>query len=173
MFDRETKSTPHRRHTSLTDAQERFVLRYLVDFDRLEALREAGYGFTTEDTGHSMASRLLSNVKVRAFIVEKKAEWAAEYKMDALRWMAHLQLIALEAYEGQDWAGAVSALREIGRHLGMYEKDNRQKVLPSKEEADRIEADLCSRGLDLRRVNAPARLQRPIPATNGTTGEHS
>lgn len=143
-----------RRDTLITAQQERFVLRYLVDLDRHAALKEAGYNPTTPESADSMASNLLSNVKVRAFLFEKKAEYAAAYKIDAVKWLAQLQLVAMEAYTKEDWAGAVSALREIGRHLGVYEKDLRQRHFTA-EDVEKLEAELRSRGFDPRRVNAP------------------
>lgn len=141
----------------LSDQQERFALRYLVDFDRHAALTEAGYTFTTPESANTMASRLLNMVNVRAFLLEKKSELAAVYQMDAVRWLNHLRLIAMEAYEDKDWAGAVAALREIGKHLGVYGMDNRQKFY-TPDQVDQMRAELEARGFDFTRRNAPATL---------------
>lgn len=143
-----------RRETDLTPQQELFVAEYLTDFDRDRALKAAGYHPTTPESSAAMSSRLLASVKIRAFLWEKKAEIVAERKLDAVKWLAQLQLVAMEAYENQDWAGAVAALREIGKYGGWYEKDNRQKHFTA-EDADKLRADLEARGFDFRRANAP------------------
>src|SRR5262249_25654385 len=97
----EPNLTP-RKETRLTDQQERFVLRYLVDLDRKAALIEAGYNFSSPESADAMASALLRNVKVRAFLLEKRAEYADEYKMDAVKWVAYLKLVAMEAIDEHD-----------------------------------------------------------------------
>lgn len=141
----------------LSDRRERFVQRYLVDFDRLAALRDAGYEFATDDIGNTMASRMLSCVKVRAYMMKLKAEYASAYKMDAVMWLNHLRLVAMDAYEDGKWSEAVGALREIGKHLGCYLADNRQKHFTA-EDADKLRADLEARGFDFARRNAPPTL---------------
>lgn len=146
---------PPRRETKLTDQQERFVLEYLVDLDPQRALLAAGYNPTTDASRDVMISNLLRNVKVRAFLFEMKAEYRAAYKMDAATWLNHLRLIALEAYEAQEWAGAVAAMREIGKHLGCYELDHAQKKAYTEADAERLRAELVARGMDFSRKNFP------------------
>lgn len=116
-----------------------------------------------------MASRLLNHVKIRAFLYEKKAEYAAERKIDAVKWLAQLQLVAMEAYEQQDWAGCVAALREIGKYGGWYERDNRQKHFTA-EDADKLRADLEARGFDFTRRNAPLLVNDNVPVVKPEGG---
>lgn len=150
--------TPVARTEGLTDREERFVLRYLVDFDRRAAIDEAGFKCTTDESRDALASRLLNSVKIRSFVVKKKAEYATLYEMGATEWFTHMRLVFLEAYEEHDWAGAVSALREIGKSLGVYEAHERQKHV-TKEDVERIERELETRGFKVQRVNAPPHLK--------------
>jgi hypothetical protein len=93
--------------------------------------------------------------------VDQRALIAAEYRMDAIKWVAYLRLVVVEAISERDWTGAVSALREIGRHLGCYEVDNSQKR-STPEDVARYKLELEAIGLDFTRVNAPAHLKLPV-----------
>ena len=66
-----------------TDQQERFVLEYLTDFDRLRALRAAGYEFDKDADGHSMASRMLALPNVALLVLQKKARIADKLGVNA------------------------------------------------------------------------------------------
>jgi hypothetical protein len=150
-----------RKETSLTLKQERYVLEVLIDGDRRRAVREAGYEVTSDDAADQCASRLMANVKVKAFYHDKKAEYNAEKKRQAQDWYNYLWYIAIEAIDERDWTGAVAAMREIGRHLGVYDIDNNQKRNITPADALAIKERLVSLGADFSRRNAPPHLQHP------------
>lgn len=112
---------------------------------------------------------MMSNAKVYARYVELRAEVAAEAVMDGARWVGYLKLVAIEAISERDWTGAVAALREIGKHLGLYERDHSQKHV-TQADVEAIRAKLKMFGVDFTRKNAPAHLRlnpNGQPPTNG------
>lgn len=164
----------------LTDRQYRFVHLLVEGRSRREAYREAGYqADASDDQVDSAVSNLLGNRKVYAYYRELQAEMASQSVMTGVRWANELRLIAMEAAQEHDWAGAVSALREIGKHLGYYAVDNRQRSF-GPEETQRILDELAARGIEYPppRVNAPAHLktrapQPPGTGKEGTNGQHT
>ena len=61
-------------------------------------------------------------------------------------------MLYLQALNTGDWGNACRALENIGKHLGIYERDNRQKVY-SENDAARLRAELEEAGFDMERVN--------------------
>jgi phage terminase small subunit len=56
---------------ALTDKQRRFVDEYLIDFNATAAYKRAGY-VAKGNAAEAAASRLLSNVKVQAYLAERQ-----------------------------------------------------------------------------------------------------
>jgi len=154
---------PPRKETKLTERQERFIALLISGKSRREAVREAGYEVADDKQADSRASEILSNPKVYAAYTELRAQLNAESVMDGVKWVAYLRLIAVDAMRSQDWAGAVAALREIGKHLGLYERDNTQKRV-DQHEAERLKAELTTRfGVDWSRKNFPTDIDPENP----------
>jgi len=95
---------------TLTAKQERFVGEYLIDLNATQAAIRAGY---SEKTAEQQGSRLLSNAKVRAAIMDAKQERSETTKIDAA-WL--LTRLADEATADLadilDEAGAVRPVAE-------------------------------------------------------------
>lgn len=135
---------------TLTPKQERFVQEYLVDLNATQAAKRAGY---SEKTANEQGARLLANVSVHARIeagkqkIAEKAGLSAEYVLTGLHEVVErsLQRKAVMVFDRRekkmvqetnedgegiwtfDSGGANRALELLGRHLGIFEKDNSQQ----------------------------------------------
>lgn len=107
----------------LTPRQAAFVREYLIDLNAKQAAVRAGY---SEATAQEQASRLLSNVKVRAAVDAGKADRAAELKVTASD-VIRILLKEATADDGPTCkTGRVKAAELLGKHLAMF--DERSKV---------------------------------------------
>lgn len=143
----------------LNDRQELFCLEYLIDLNATKAATRAGY---SEKTAGAEGSRLLKNVKIRARVREMMQARSEQTLVDACFVIENLVEVvqrSLQAKEVEKWNhekgcytgtgeyefnahGANKALELLGKHLGIFEKDNTQKkdtsVLSSESLADMI-----------------------------------
>ena len=103
-----------------------FCREYIVDLNATQAYIRAGY---KPKAAGQAADRLLKNVKILAEILALYKERAdrvgvsADYVLNGLLRVAE-RCMADETF---DAAGACKALELIGKHLGLFEKDNSQK----------------------------------------------
>ena len=140
---------------ALTDKQQRFCEEYMIDLNATQAAIRAGY---SEDTARSIGSENLSKPDIHARIAELKQALSektlvtAEYVVLGLKDVAErcLQRQAVMTFdpvekrmvqvqeEQEDgsmanvWQfdshGANKAFELLGRHVGIFEKDNKQGV---------------------------------------------
>lgn len=75
----------------LTEKQKRFADEYLIDINATQAAIRAGYSVKTAE---SQGSRLLTNVKVRAYIDERMAELSRRIGVNQERIIRELARIA-------------------------------------------------------------------------------
>lgn len=133
----------------LTNQQNRFCSEYLTDINGKQAAIRAGY---SPKTAESQASRLLTNVKVKTRIIElqkvlqEKTEVTQEKIINnILKGIAisegsepHLVTIKTTNKAGKEESKTVEVFKTdlpnffkgndmLMKHLGLYEKDNRQK----------------------------------------------
>ncbi len=139
----------------LNDIQMKFCEEYLIDLNGTRAAMRAGY---TENPNSAAveASRLLRNVNVRACIRSLMDERSKETFVDACHVVEGLkevfdrcmqaapvmvfdpiekQMVQAKDEEGQgiwqfDSTGANRAAELLGKHVGIFEKDNKQKAPP-------------------------------------------
>ncbi|ANU13476.1 Phage terminase, small subunit [Planococcus halocryophilus Or1] len=122
-----------------TEKQQRFIDEYLVDLNATQSAIRAGY---SERTASAQASRLLTNVNIRARIEELKKTRADRLNLDAYWVLKRLMDISdrsMQAepvmqwdYEEQqlvpsgeyqfDSSGANRSTELIGKHLGMFKE---------------------------------------------------
>lgn len=120
-----------------TERQQRFIDEYLLDLNATQAAIRAGY---SERTAKSQASRLLTNVDIRARIEQLKKTRADRLNLDAYWVLKRLMDIsdrAMQAEPVMEWdhseqqlvpsgeyqfdsSGANRATELIGKHLGMF-----------------------------------------------------
>lgn len=136
--------------TGLTDKQERFCQEYLIDLNGTQAAIRAGF---SEKTANEQAARMLANVSIQDKIAEIRKSISEEIKVDQ-KWVLNrfieisercMQAKPVMVREGRnivqktdengdgvwefDSAGANKATENIGKHLGFYETDNKQRVV--------------------------------------------
>ena len=104
----------------LTDKQKSFVQEYLIDLNASQAAIRAGYKH--KDIGR----QLIAKPHVQAAIQAAKDKRSA--RAEVTQEMVVLGLLK-EAQDIDDGAPAarVSAWEKLGKHLGIFEKDNAQK----------------------------------------------
>lgn len=128
----------------ITAKHKRFCQEYIIDLNAGRAAIRAGYSKKTAD---QTASRLLRNVKIQAYLAELQktvseklnltAEWViSRFKEISDRCMTAVPVMEFDhdakemkptgEYEF-DSSGANKATEMIGKHLGVFEKDNQQK----------------------------------------------
>lgn len=109
---------------ALTPKQERFVDEYLIDLNATQAAVRAGYA-----NPNKQGPRLLVNDGV-ALAIEKGRE--KQSKSSAVDAQVVLQGLLKEAKgEGitdTTASARVSAWEKLGRHVGIFEKDNSQRA---------------------------------------------
>lgn len=148
---REPVNPTPRRKTSLNVRQERFALEYLVDFDPGAAYLRAGYGAKDAETAASAGRRLLRNVRVRDLIDRENLKVLDRAGVTAEATVLRLHLCYLEAMRTGQLAVAVSALKELGKHFGIFQKHQRAKRY-TQDDVERLRAELTAAGFDFRRA---------------------
>ena len=118
--------------SNLTPRQELFTQEYQKDLNATQAAIRAGY---SEATAMEQASRLLSNVKIKAALVELQKERVERVQIDADWVLARLKLISDRCVQGEpvldhegnptgewrfDSPGANRATELLGKHLAMF-----------------------------------------------------
>lgn len=143
-----------RQYKVLTDRQRLFIYEYLVDMDPSAAYIRAGY----EDSGnkasiYTSACRLLKNAKVMEEIDRLQVERLNKLGIDAEWAIIRFKLIYLEAMKRRELSNACRALENIGKHLGIYEKDNKQKTSYSEADLEKLKQELKEAGFTFDRIN--------------------
>lgn len=101
----------------LTPRQRAFVEAYLVSLNAADAARQAGY---SPKTANREGSRLLSNVDVQAAIAAAQAERSRRTEVTQDWVLGALRAEASDRGEGSSHSARVSALSQLGKHLGMF-----------------------------------------------------
>jgi phage terminase small subunit len=128
------------RDSKLTPKQERFCQEYVIDLNGTQAAIRAGY---SKKTAKAEASRLLTNVNLlqRVSELQKKVsekmninfEWVLQRFIDISN--RCMEVEPVRDHEGNptgeyrfDSSGAIKATAEIGKLIGAYSEDNKQKT---------------------------------------------
>lgn len=128
----------------LTDKQQRFCDEYLIDLNATQAAIRAGY---SERSARQIANDMLTKHDIQEYIAERQAalsektlvttEWVinrlkeiSDRCMTAVPVMVRTEDGMKESGEYKfDSSGANKATELLGRHIGIFEKDNKQKRL--------------------------------------------
>lgn len=131
--------------SKLTDKQELFCLEYLRDLNRTQAAIRAGY---SPDSAYSIGSENMSKPEIASRVKELMDKRSAEKLVDVyfvieslienvqkcqqaipvLEWNPNTRTMEPTGEWEFDSHGANRALELLGKHLGVFEKDNTQKV---------------------------------------------
>lgn len=135
---------------ALNDRQQRFCEEYLIDLNGTQAAIRAGY---SKKTAGQIAEKLLKIAEIHAYVSQKKAERSqrteitADFVLTGLKEVAErcLQRVPVMEWDyesktfrqktdeqGQgiwefDSSGANRAFELLGKHVGIFERDNSQK----------------------------------------------
>jgi phage terminase small subunit len=142
------------RESKLSDKQERFAMEYVKDFDRERAYKDAGYSSDKMTTIAVECCRLLKNPRVQVVIIREKARMAERIGLDAEGVVRNFMAVYMEAYKCRDWGSAISALKELAKHYGIYEVHNKQKKY-SPADIEKLKEELTKVGFDFNRINFP------------------
>lgn len=119
----------------LTDKQKKFCDEYLVDLNGTQAAIRAGY---SEKTAQEQSSRLLSNVIAKNYIASKQSVIASRNNVTIDFVIDGIKSIATS---GSQENNRLKAFEMLGKHLGFYEKDNKQKQDPNETKVIRVTYD--------------------------------
>lgn len=126
----------------LTPKQERFCQEYLIDLNATQAAIRAGY---SEKTSMEQGYQLLQKTSVQQFIQEKQkklsdklelnTEWVLRRLKEISDRCVQAEPVMIRGIDGElvesgefkfDSSGANKATELIGKHLGIFEADNKQ-----------------------------------------------
>jgi phage terminase small subunit len=111
---------------TLTPKQQRFVEEYLIDLNATQAAIRAGY---SEKTAHVTGWENLKKPEIAKAVSEAKEERSESTGVTAEMVVKGLLKEASGTSVPDTTASArVSAWEKLGKHLGIFEKDNGQKA---------------------------------------------
>lgn len=129
----------------LTDKQRKFCEEYLIDLNATQAAIRAGY---SEKTAQEMGSENLSKPIISEYIaacqkeIRERTNITQDWVVNRLKEISDrcMQAEPVMAWIGGEYvesgeykfdsSGATRATELLGKHIGIFEKDNRQKVAP-------------------------------------------
>ncbi len=104
----------------LTPKQKRFCEEYLIDLNATQSAIRAGY---SEKTAESIGWENLRKPLIQEYIAEKQKEVQERTKVSVDFVINGIKEIALKGAKEEN---RLRAFDMLGRHLGVYEKDNNQ-----------------------------------------------
>ncbi len=129
----------------LTDKQIKFCEEYLVDLNATQAAIRAGY---SEDSAKQIAYENFTKPYLVDYIAERQAqlrektlvstEWVVKRLKEISDRCMTAEPVMIRTEDGMvesgeykfDSSGANKATELLGRHIGIFEKDNKQKATP-------------------------------------------
>lgn len=107
----------------LTPRRQRFVDEYLKDLNAKQAAIRAGY---TKNRAEQAGYELLTFPDVQEAVQKAKAERAERMKIDQDYVLELIQEAIKASRAAEDRASFLKAADMLGRHVGLYAKDNKQ-----------------------------------------------
>ena len=115
----------------LTDKQEKFCLQYIVDLNGTQAAIRAGYSKKTADV---IATQNLVKLSIKKRIDELKEKAAKEAGVSIQDVLDGFKTIAFgKISKNLNNKHKISALENIGKHIGFYAEHNKQLKDPVSE----------------------------------------
>lgn len=102
----------------MTEKQKRFCDEYLIDLNGTRAYKAAYPSVKNDDVAAQSASRMLKNVKVRAYLDERLEQLHSERTADAQEVVEFLTTVMRDEKKGD--VPRLKAAELIGKHLGMF-----------------------------------------------------
>ena len=170
----------------LNDKQKRFCEEYFLDYNGTRSYRKV-YGIENEDVASASASRLLRNVKIKAYLEELKSDLASiagispimvlnEHKKMAFSSIAHLHLTWIERKEFDTLTDEqTSCIEEIStktRTEWEYDPENPKEKKPIEVEYVKIKLYDKQKSLDsinkMLGYDAPTKTESKVTLSEGT-----
>lgn len=105
----------------LTAKQQKFCDEYLVDLNATQAAIRAGY---SKHTANEQGAQNLAKLSIREYIEEKQKEISDRNDITIDFVLNGIKDIALQ---GEQENNRLKAFELLGKHTGVFEKDNAQK----------------------------------------------
>ena len=113
-------------HTKLSAKQILFCQEYLIDMNATQACIRAGY---SKGSANGQGARMLSNASVKAYVKElidkraDKLDITADKILGEITKVAYIDINEESEVKPSD---KLKALDMLGKHVGLYERDNEQ-----------------------------------------------
>lgn len=143
----------------LSPKQLAFIREYLVDMDRASAVVRAGYDVTAPETkegrqnAFNIGSKLLKHAAILEAIDKEQLSRLERLQITGDQTVLRFNFIYLQALNKRDFKNALKALENIGRVLGIYKADNKQKANYTQADVDRLKDELTQAGFDFTRLH--------------------
>ena len=151
----------HVEKTNVVRKHELFALEYMSDYDIIRAYKHVydENGNMDDLVAQKAGSRLLRSVVVQRVIDREECAYIAKKQLDKEMVVLQIQRVYSAAMRDRDYAAANGALDKLMKHLGLYDKHQKQKRY-SADELVGIRRKLEENGVSF---DAPT---RPIPIEN-------
>ncbi len=136
----------------LTKKQQLFVYEYLIDLNAAGAYVRAGYKAANDQVAASCAHKLLRKADIREAIDEAQGERLKRLELDADWVVIRLKVIYLQVTVNRNYSAALRALENIGKFLGLYEKNNSQKRQYTQDDVETLKTELEAAGFNFERA---------------------
>lgn len=114
-------------HTKLSAKQILFCQEYLIDMNATQACIRAGY---SKGSANGQGARMLSNASVKANVKELIDKRADKLDITADKILGEITKVAYVDIEDTESevkpSDKLKALDMLGKHVGLYERDNEQ-----------------------------------------------
>ncbi len=108
----------------LSGKQKAFAEEYLVDLNTTQAAIRAGY---SSKTAYAIGHKLLKKAEIAVIIQKGKDERSKRTGVDQDYVLTGFMELHKTAKEADDLSNTARALENLGKHVGIYEKDNKQR----------------------------------------------
>lgn len=111
---------------ALNNKQLRFCQEYVVDSNATQAAIRAGY---SKKTAYEIGSQNLRKVEIQKKISELQAKLSAKAEISAEKVINEFAKLAFwdgKSLKGMKYSDKIQALNNLGKHLGIFERDNEQ-----------------------------------------------
>ena len=145
--------TKRRKPRELNQQQRMFAECYHLSGNVTQSYKQAYPTSTTESGAAAAGSRLLKDVKVKAYLNELREKRTERVGLSADWAITQMMGLFESAKLSEDYNAAASVLNMIAKHLGLYEVHNQQKKNYTSEDVERLKNELSEKGFNLERVN--------------------
>lgn len=108
----------------MTNKEKLFCDEYLVDLNGTQAAIRAGY---SENSATEIASQNLTKLHIKEYIQERQKVLQEIVEIDQVWILNEFKELLVKTKEDSKYSESTKILENIGKHLGFYATDNKQK----------------------------------------------